>query len=88
MVLDGAGWGLIFRSEVVDGLYDDYKSYVEENLDEFYSSLHQSHKNSLKRWLDTDDDDPKTKNTKELIKMMLYNLREIPMNTRKLISEQ
>ena len=88
MVYDGAKWGLIFKSDVVDNLYDDYRSYVEENLDKFYESLHQTHKNSLKRWLDTDDEDPKTKNTKEIIKIMLYNLREIPMKTRKLINDQ
>lgn len=87
MAFDGTKWGLIFKSDVVDSLYDNYRSYVEDNLDEFYESLHQSHKNSLKRWLDTDDDDPKTKNTKELIKMMLYNLREMPMKTWKLINE-
>lgn len=88
MVYDGTKWSLIFKSDVVDQLYDNYRSYVEENIDVFYESLNQSRKNALKRWLNTPDEDPKTKNTKELIKLMLYNLRDIPMQTKKLIQNR
>ncbi len=82
MIYDGHNWNLTTKNELVDKLYDDNKSYVEENLDEFCSSLHPSQRNALDRWLNTDEDAPKIRDVKERIKLLLYNKREIAIQTK------
>lgn len=82
MIYDGNNWNLTTKNELVDRLYDGNKSYVEENLDDFCLSLHAIQRNALDRWLNTDDDNEKIKDIKERIKMLLYNKRNIPLQTK------
>lgn len=81
MMYNGS-WDLIDRQTLINAIYDNKKNYVENNLDEFILSLTQSKKDALIRWLDTDDDHKKIKEVKENIKLVLYNSRNIPMETR------
>jgi hypothetical protein len=82
MMYDGNDWTLTDRNDLLDRIYDDKKSYIEENIDEFVNSLSTSRKNALKRWLDTNDEDKKIADVKERMKLLLYNKRKIPINTR------
>ena len=77
MMFDGKNWTLTTKEDLINKIYEDKKNYIEENLDEFVESLTVSRKNALKRWLETDDDDPKIKEIKENIKLLLYNSRKI-----------
>lgn len=82
MVYDGNNWNIVTKNELVDKLYDTNKSYVEENLEEFYETLVPSQRNALDRWLNMDDDTPKIKDVKERIKLLLYNKRGIAIQTK------
>lgn len=73
MVYDGEKWILKLKTNVIEDIYDTNKEYVEENINDFITSLNQSRINALKRWLDTDDSSEKIKKIKEEIKMLLYN---------------
>lgn len=84
MVFDGVEWNLKFKDDVIDMLYDDKKSYIQENMAEFIGSLSESGKNALNRWVATEDKDEKILRIKREIKLLLYNKREIPLNTLKM----
>jgi hypothetical protein len=82
MKYDGESWTLVPRQETIDGLYNSNRDYIEENIDEFVKSLSVSKKNSLNRWLAIDDGHDYVKTLKTNIKLLLYNKRQIVMNTR------
>lgn len=84
MIFDGTEWNLRFKDDVVNMLYDDKKNYIEENMLEFYDSLSQSRKNALARWLNTDENDERIKRIKNEIKFLIYNKKNLPIETLKL----
>ena len=77
MIFDGKEWNLTTKVELIETIYDDKKSYIEDNMDEFVMSLSKSKIDALKRWLDTDDSDIKISKIKDNIKLLLYNKRNI-----------
>lgn len=81
MMFDGKEWNLITKEDLINQIYEDKKNYIEENLDEFINSLSVSRKKALERWLDTDDEDPKIKEIKGKIKLLLYNSRKLVCDT-------
>jgi hypothetical protein len=82
MMHDGKQWTLTTKEDLISKIYEDKKSYIEENLEEFVESLHPSRKRALARWLDTDDDDKKVKEIKENIKLLLYNSKNMIIDTK------
>jgi GTP-binding protein EngB required for normal cell division len=84
MLYDGKDWNLRVKEELINMIYDDKKSYIEENLEEFLASLSVSRRRALDRWLATDDDDAKISKIKEEIKLLLYNKRNIVLETHKI----
>jgi hypothetical protein len=88
MMYDGNIWTLTMKEELINKIYDDKKNYIEENLEDFVDSLSTSRKNALARWLETDDDDRKISEIKNNIKLLLYNMKQIPLasanNTQKI----
>jgi hypothetical protein len=85
MMYDGKSWGLTIKEDLINRIYDDKRHYIEENMDDFIDSLSNSQKRSLDRWANTDDEDKKIKMIKERIKLLLYNSRNVPINTQKSI---
>lgn len=81
MMFDGTNWMLTTKDDLINRIYDDKKNYIEENLDAFVDSLTTARKRALERWLNTDEDDPndnpKIKQIKDSIKLLLYNKRNI-----------
>lgn len=75
MVYDGKDWNLTMKDKLIDRIYEDKKSYIEENLDEFVQSMSPSRKNALDRWLNTAETDAKIADAKNDIKLLLYNKR-------------
>jgi hypothetical protein len=88
MMYDGKQWTLTTKEDLISKIYDDKKSYIEENLEEFVKSLPISRKRALDRWLDTDDDDEKVKTIKENIKLLLYNLKNMAIDNKDLCSRK
>jgi len=77
MMFDGKDWNLAMKDELINKIYDDKKNYIEENLDDFIDSLTVSRKKALDRWLETDDDDDRIAKIKNEIKLLLYNKRNL-----------
>ncbi|VBB18935.1 hypothetical protein YASMINEVIRUS_1467 [Yasminevirus sp. GU-2018] len=77
MMFDGDEWTLTTKEDLINKIYEDKKNYIEENLEEFVDSLPISRKKALERWLETDDEDPKIKEIKDNIKLLLYNSRKM-----------
>jgi hypothetical protein len=84
MMYDGTNWTLVTKIDLIDKLYDEKKSFIEENLEDFYDALTKGQKNSLERWMDIDDDHMKVKEIKEKIKLLLYNKRKIPLKIKEI----
>jgi hypothetical protein len=82
MMHDGKQWTLTTKEDLISKIYDDKRSYIEENLEEFVQSLHPSRKRALARWLDTDDEDAKVKEIKENIKLLLYNSKNMVIENK------
>jgi hypothetical protein len=83
MVYKEGIWELIDKQELIDKMYNDKKYYIEDNADTFYDSMSKSQKNALRRWLLIDnDDDEKIKSIKDRMKLLLYNKRSIPIDTK------
>jgi hypothetical protein len=83
MVYKEGIWELIDKQELIDKIYNDKKYYIEDNADTFYDSMSKSQKNALRRWLLIDnDDDEKIKSIKDRMKLLLYNKRSVPIDTK------
>jgi hypothetical protein len=87
MIYDGNKWTLTIKNDLIDRIYDDKKSYIEENVDDFVESLNGSQRRALDRWANTDEKDKKIRKLKERIKLLLYNLRNMPISTQKYIDD-
>jgi ankyrin repeat protein len=87
MYYDGKNWTLTMKEELIEKIYEDKKSYIEENLDDFVNSLTDSRKNALDRWLNTDEEDDKIKEIKGKIRLLLYNKRELPIENYEIIKK-
>ena len=81
MMYDGKNWTLTIKEDLINKIYEDKKNYIEENMEVFLESLTLSRRKALERWLNTDDDDKKIKEIKGSIKLLLYNSRQMPMNS-------
>ena len=83
MTYDGEKWNLVRKKDLIDNIYDDKKYFVQDNLEEFAKSLSSYKIESLKRWLDSDENDDKNiKDIKKKIELVLYNEREKPLKLK------
>lgn len=76
MYVDGK-WIMTLKEDLINKLYEDKKSFIEENFDEFMDSLPESRKRALHKWVDMDEEDQKVKEIKEQLKLLLYNSRNM-----------
>jgi hypothetical protein len=81
MVYDGNKWILDMKKTIIDNMYDKYKKYIEDNMESFVEVLKNKYKIPLQQWLDIDESDQIVADIKEDIKLLLYNSRDIPLNT-------
>ena len=86
-IFDGNDWSLIPKTDIIDRLYERQKDYVEDNIDELKKLISGSKMGALRRWLDISNTHEKIKDVKKKIKFLLYNKRNIPMKTKKLIEK-
>jgi hypothetical protein len=83
MMYNGEKWILITKEELIEKIYNNKRNYIEENLEKYIESLPKIHVKSLNRWLDTDESDPRITKIKNDIKILLYNSRNLPMDSLK-----
>ena len=79
MVYKNNNWKMVTKSTIINDIYDDKKYFIEENFEKYCDKLSQSKRNSLNRWLKTDDDDKNIKKIKEKMLLSLYNNKHIPI---------
>jgi hypothetical protein len=87
MIYDGKQWKLMDRTEAVDQLIHDKKYYLVEKFEELFEELDPVTIKKFKRFIDFEDDDEILNGLKRDIKYMLYNNKNIPENTRKLLCD-
>jgi hypothetical protein len=83
MVYTNHKWRIMDKNELVNDIYDNKRDFIIQNLENFITQLDENKKKSLKRWLDRDDNDISIKNTKNDIKMLLFNNRHMVMDKKK-----
>ncbi len=88
MVYVDGKWRIIDKNELVEDIYENKRDFIIQNLDNFINKLDEHKKKSLKRWLNTDDDDISIKNTKNDIKMLLFNNRHMAMDQKKAMERE
>ena len=77
MMFCDSEWKLITKNDLIDKIYDDKKTIIEENIDDIIESISIYRKNALLRWLNTDDNDSKISKIKNEIKLLMYNKRSM-----------
>lgn len=82
-VYDGNQWSLRNTLDVIDDLKTLKETYLETKYDDFCDTLPASTKIKFGRFLDHKDTDEVITNSREDIKLLLYNKRSIPIKTRK-----
>ena len=88
MVFDKV-WELKDTNEVISNLYDTKFDYIIDNKDHFYPFLTEGEKRVFQRWEETnknrnsDDFKEFIKDMNEKIKLLMYNKREMVIETKK-----
>jgi len=82
MIYDGFNWNLSHRNEVIDQLFEDKLLFLEEKFYQFINSLDDITKIKFQRFLDNSSDDT-LHSIKNDIKLLLYNKRHMPIQTKK-----
>lgn len=86
-IYDGIQWKLMNRVEVINRLFHDQKYYLVEKFEEMLEHLDPITIKKFQRFVDSEDDDEVTNGLKRDLRCMLYNYRNIPQKTKKLLCE-
>jgi hypothetical protein len=84
MTFDGKTWILTDKQETIDTLYDEKYFFLSEKFQELKSSLKDSTVKKFSRF-SKDESKKVKKDINDEIKRMLYNKREIPTKSRKML---
>ncbi|AYV75520.1 MAG: hypothetical protein Terrestrivirus2_28 [Terrestrivirus sp.] len=85
MKYDGIDWKLMGRDNVLQDLYEDKSDYLVEKFEELQGKLDESTLKRFGNFLSRKDEDKIIEQTKREIKLILYNNRKIPEETRRLL---
>jgi hypothetical protein len=88
MVFDGDDWGLRDRDSIIDQLDDEKTEFICGKFHELLEAgeLSASTIKKLKRFLNEKDEEPAGTNLKNDIKLILYNKRNMVLNTKKKVT--
>ncbi|AYV76118.1 MAG: hypothetical protein Terrestrivirus4_166 [Terrestrivirus sp.] len=85
MMYDGNDWKLMNRENCLQDIYDDKCDYLVEKFEQLEGKLDESTLKRFGNFLSRKDDDKIIEQTKREIKLILYNNRKIPEETRRLL---
>jgi len=88
VMFDGTFWRSRDKTDFAKDIYDDKKNYIEINVDEYMDELKPSRKNAFKRWLETDETDPRIRKIMEDIKMLMHDKKRFAMAAKKEFEKQ
>jgi len=83
MIYDGKKWNLKNRNEVLDDLISNKTDYLIEQFDEFKDVLDESTLKKFGRFLNDQDEEYVINSIKDELKLILYNNRNLPLETKK-----
>jgi hypothetical protein len=83
-IFNGKDWHLEDINKVLDELYEFTRDYLEDKYDEIEEELLESVKKKFKKFIKNEENDKKiSKEIKKRLKLLVYNKRKIPINTKK-----
>lgn len=86
MAYDGSGWNLVDKNEIIDQLFGDKSLFLQDKYRELYNELDESVKRKIELFFENEDDDEVKRFIKEEIKLLIYNKKDVPMKTKKTIT--
>ena len=89
LLYDGKEWKRCDKSNTMEELYNDKTLFLNVKYKEFRNNYIIDEKTNERfgNYCDHMDDDDIKNNIEEQLKLLLYNKREIPMKTRKIVGE-
>jgi hypothetical protein len=89
MIFVDGNWKTTDRDDIIENIYENKRSFVLENLDKYINKIEAPKQKSLKRWLDTkDNNDEAIINTKKDIQRLLYDNRHMAIDRKKELEKQ
>jgi len=85
MMYNGEDWKLMDREKCLGDMYDEKSDYLVEKFEELENKLDEQTMKRFGNFLSKRDDDKIIEQTKKEIKLILYNNRKIPEETRRLL---
>jgi len=85
MKYDGDEWKLTDREKCLNDIYDDKSDYLVERFEELQGKIDEQTIKRFENFLNRKDEDKIIEQTKKEIKLILYNNRKIPEETRRLL---
>ena len=83
MIYDGTKWELKDGKDTLEELYTGKKEHLEDKYEELIDKLSDVAKKKFKRFINTDDDDDISATLKKELKLLLYNNKKLPLDTKK-----
>jgi len=91
MVYDGDKWGLRDRNETIQNIFDDGRNFLVVKYNDMKEKFTDKHRHAVKKFERFDSNIDRSSNKKDQvfndIKMILYNGRDLPLKTRKSLTE-
>ena len=88
MIYNGKEWKLKDKDTIIEDLYEKKFDFLDENFENIYNQLSESQQKAFKRFLDIHEKADTDKQSRKIInkikqdlKLMLYNNKNIPMDT-------
>ena len=85
---DGDDWNLEHKNRAIDDMYEQKSNYLIEKFEEYSDELDKKTIKTFGRFLKRSDDNEVMAKIKKEIKLILYNNRNLPLKTRKLLNIQ
>ena len=83
MTFNGNKWNLTNKEEIISQLFDDKNDYLEDKFRILSEELDKITKKKFNRYLDNNEKEEIINKIKNEIKLILYNNKNIPIETRK-----
>lgn len=82
MVYNNDKWKLITKENAINNLYDKKRNFIEAYIEDNGELITEKRLEALNRWLNTDESHNRIKQIKEDMKLVLYNNKDMIMNTK------
>ena len=86
MAFNGNKWNLSTQVEIIAQLFDNKNIFLEDKYEDLQDILPHTTKKKFTRYIENYDQEEIMKNILSEIKLILYNNKSIPLETRKQLS--